>query len=633
MKYDFQGWATKYNVLCSDGRTIKPGAFKDQDGAKVPMVWAHIHDDPEAVLGHAYLEHRDEGMWCYGAFNSSDQGQNAKLLVEHGDVDSVSICANKLKQTDKKEVLHGKIRELSLVLAGANEGAHIEPILAHSDDSEESEIIVYTDEFIELNHEDEEPVETITHEEKGAEPMAETEKKERTVGDVIDSMNEEQRNVLMALVTEAMESGSENNNTEENNNTKEEKEMKHNVFEGGSAKTSGTLTHSDLELVKANAKRCGSFAEAYKEFMSDRLQHDGTESDATESEAYGITGLEDVYFPDARQVGENPYLIARDTSWVGEFMSRAQHSPFARIKSTAADITADEARARGYIKGNRKKEEVFTVLKRVTTPTTVYKKQKFDRDDLVDITEWEVVPWTKREMRKMLDEEVAVAALIGDGRLGDDPDKINELNIRPVLTDHPLFTIRIDMANSGVDSTGSRARDFINAVIYNRRKWKGSGKPDLYTTEDMLAECLMLTDEIGRDLFEDEAKLATKLRVRKIITVDAMEQRMPNVYGILLNPEDYTFGSNQGGNVEFFDDFDIDFNQQKFLLETRLSGALRRPFSAMVFTGTPISGVSGSDYTTAGITAPDGYAGPNGNHWADNSTVQQQQLPGSIQVP
>lgn len=591
MRYDFRGWATKYNILCSDGRTIMPGAFKDQNGAKVPLVWAHIHDDPTAVLGYAVLEHRDEGVWCYGVFNDSEQGQNGKLLVDHGDVDSVSICANKLKQTSKKEVLHGRIRELSLVLAGANDGAHIEPVLAHSDDTEASELLVYTDEFIELNHADDEIPEIpelkdaseeqeITHEEKGATEMAES--KEKTVGDVLDSMTEEQRNLTLALVAEQME---EIEDLKAQLNKEDSDEMKHNVFEndGAAEMDRGVLTHDDLINVIDLTKKRGSMAEAMKEYLTEKansLQHD--DEPAEDDVTYGIRDL-DIMFPDAKPYGEMPYTIDRDQSWVGKVVNGAKHSPFSRIKCVYADITADEARAKGYTKGNLKKEEVFRLLKRGTTPTTVYKKQKFDRDDLIDIRDWDVLAWTKKEMRGKLDEEVAVAALIGDGRPAESEDKIDETCIRPIISDADLFTIKVNVNNSGVDSTDNRAKDFINAVVYNRRKWKGTGTPTLFTTEDILTECLMLTDEIGRDLYENVGKLATKLRVKEIVTVEVMEQRRPDIYGVLYNPNDYTFGTDRGGEINFFDDFDIDYNQKKFLMETRLSGSLTIPFSAILF--------------------------------------------------
>lgn len=606
MKYDFQGWATKYNILCPvDGRTILPGAFKAQHGQKVPLVWGHIHDDLTAVLGHAMLEARDEGIWCYGVFNDSEAGKNARLLVEHGDVDSVSICANQLQQTANKGVINGKIRELSLVLAGANEGAHIEPVLAHSDDTEASELLVYTDEFIELNHSDEEipDLSTMTDmpdadEEINHEDAAEqkSEGKSKTVGDVFNSMNQDQQNLCLAWIREKEE---EIDDLKEqlNKNKEDSTEMKHHLFEDAAksaTKDYGVLTHADLIGVLQLAKdRNGKLSEAVNLYLRnkiDTLQHDGAaeEPEATENDVlYGVRDL-DIMFPDARPYGDMPQMIDRDQSWVGKFINAAKHSPFSRIKCVYADVTADEARARGYIKGNRKKEEVFRLLKRSTTPTTVYKKQKLDRDDIVDLErDWNILAWMKGEMRPKLDEEVAVAGLIGDGRPVESEDKIDETCIRPIVSDADLFTVKINVNNSGVRPTGSRAKNFINAVVWNRRKWKGTGTPTLFTTEEILTECLMLTDEVGRDLYPDVAKLATKLRVKEIVTVEVMEQRRPDIYGVLFNPIDYVFGTDKGGEVSFFEDFDIDFNQKKFLMETRLSGSLVRPFSAlMIYTAT-----------------------------------------------
>lgn len=590
MKYDFQGWATKYNVFCpSDGRTILPGAFKHQNGAKVPLVWGHIHDDPNAVLGHAYLESRDEGMWCYGVFNDTEQGRNAKLLVNHGDLDSVSICANQLKQTKEHGVMHGKIRELSLVLSGANEGARIEPILAHSDNGDAEELIVYNDEFIELNHADgeipefpENKDEELEHEEKGATKMAES--TEKTVGDVLDSMTEEQRNVTMALVAEKMEEIE--SLKEQLKHEEDEPEMMHNVFDTESTAQAdrAILTHSDLEAVIDLTKKRGSMREAMKEYLSEKvssLQHDDAEpgeGDVT----YGVRDL-DIMFPDAKAYGEMPQTIDRDQTWVGKFVNGAKHTPYSRIKCVYADLTADEVRARGYIKGSMKKEQVFRLLKRATTPCTVYTKQKFDRDDLIDIRDWDVLAYTKGVMRTRLDEEIAVASLLGDGRPVESEDKIDETCLRPVITDADLFTIKVRMGNHGVKTVGNRAKDFINAVIWNMQYWKGTGTPSLFTTRAMITECMMLTDEIGRDLYTSLSALANKMGVKEIIPVEVMAQRRPDIYGVLINPNDYTYGTDRGGAVEFFDDFDIDYNQKKYLMETRLSGSLTTPYSAIVF--------------------------------------------------
>ena len=617
MKYDFQGWATKYNVFCpTDGRTILPGAFQQQNGETVPLVWAHIHDDPTAVLGHAVLEHRDEGIWCYGVFNDSEQGRNAKLLVDHGDVDSVSICANQLKQTPSRGVLHGKIRELSLVLSGANEGAHIEPVLAHSDDEEATELLIYTDEYIELNHDGLEIPDIV---EKGAEM---DEQNEKSVEEIVDSMDEDQQNLLMAVLDavedggeEEYEDGEEEYEYEEDEDYEDEdyeddyyegddSEVKHNVFDQEYVGNANVLTHSDFEAIKAGAKRTNSWRDAYNEYMSDVLQHDDEEpASYTDREGnvinYNLDGNGNPYgvgnyeymFPDARLVGQNPAVIRRDTGWVPKVVNGAKHSPFSRIKTIVADLTEDAARAKGYLKGKYKKEEFFALLKRVTTPTTIYKKQKLDRDDQIDITEWDFVAWLRQEMRWMLDEELARAILVGDGRLADDDDHINPQNIRPIATDSDLYTVKINMADptsTGVASTGSHAKDFINAVIFNRKKYKGSGEPSLFVQEDILTECLMLTDEIGRDLYENTQKLATKLRVKEIISVPVLENT--DIYGILVNMADYTIGADKGGAINMFDDFDIDYNQQKYLIETRCSGALTLPYSAMVFNAESGSG-------------------------------------------
>lgn len=599
--YDFAGWATRYNILCSDGRTILNNAFKDQHKAKVPLIWGHNHDDPEAVLGYAILEHRDgEGVWAYGFFNDTEQGRNAKTLVQHGDIDSLSICANKLKQKDGGKVLHGKIRELSLVLSGANEGAHIESVMAHGDDAEES-LWVYNDEYLELNHGEDTLPEELLHEEKGAEKMAEPEKKERTVQDVIDTMNEEQQQVLFGLLEEAL---NKNETAKHSDDEEEEETMKHNVFdESTKPATEGfVLNHSAFETIKTNAKRVGSFKEAYNDYV-DELQHDDEPATYTDREGneidynrtngvpYGIGNYE-YLFPDPKLVGDKPAMIERDQTWVSVVMNGVKRSPFSRIKTLACDITEDEARAKGYIKGNMKKEEFFGLMKRVTTPTTIYKKQKMDRDDILDISDWDVVGWLRGEMTKMLNEEKARAILVGDGRLAGSDDKINEGCIRPIASDSVLYTVQVNINNSGYASTGIKARDFINAVLWNRKQYKGSGNPELFTSEDMLTECLMLTDEIGRDLYDTVDKLATKLRVRRITTVPN-EILGNTLVGIMVNLSDYTVGADKGHASNFFEDFDIDYNQQKYLIEDRMSGALTKPYSAIVFSDTEVDDGNG----------------------------------------
>lgn len=600
MKYDFEGWATRADILCSDGRTIMKDAFRDQDGEIVPLIWNHEHDDPTSVLGHALLKSKDGSMYAYGFFNDTESGQTAKKLVDHGDVTCLSICANKLRENGGM-VQHGKIRELSLVLAGANEGARIESVITHSDTGEEELAYIFNDgETIELNHSG---AEVEAPEKKGAEKVAteekveKTETKEKTVKEVVDSMTDEQREVLYALVGAAAADNGEDDEDDEDDE-EESTEMKHNVFENEPARD--VLTHSDFEAIKTNAKRVGSFRDAFNEYTEGMLMHDGQKSTSADhgtfvartentpaymqneyGNQYGI-GNFDYLFPEARNLNVPPAFIKRDTGWVQKVMSGVHNTPFSRIKSMFADITEDAARAKGYIKGKYKKEEFFSLMKRSTTPTTVYKKQRMDRDDIIDITDFDVVAWLKREMRLMLDEELARAILIGDGRLASDDDKIDESCIRPVATDADLYTVKVNMADTGVQLSGVLARDFINAIVYNRKKYKGSGNPTLFTTEDMLTECLMLTDDIGRDLYDSVDKLATKLRVKEIVTVPVLDNT--DYLGIIVNLTDYTVGADKGGAVNMFDDFDIDYNQQKYLIETRCSGALTVPYSAIVIT-------------------------------------------------
>lgn len=561
-KCDFSGWLTKYNVLCSDGRTIMPDAFKHCDGMTIPLVWNHDHTNPENTLGKLLLEHRAEGVYSYGFFNDSESGKLGKLLVKHGDITALSVCANKLKQVASK-VLGGKICEGSLVHAGANPDAFIDTILAHNEDGECERAIIYTGENIELAHSD-------------------SGEDEETVQDIIDSMNDKQRTVFYGLLGEALKSkeGDDDDDTDPNEKKFEggNDTMKHNVFDKEDQQEKldkNTLTHSEMQTILNDGKRYGTLKESF-------LAH---------AENYGIQQI-DWLFPYGEGEGKNvtntPIFIDRDQGWVSKIMNAVHHTPFSRIKSMFADITADEARAKGYIKGNLKKEEVFTLLKRTTSPTTVYKKQKLDRDDVVDITDFDVVAWIKSEMRGKLNEELARAYLIGDGRLADSEDKIKEDCIRPVWTDDDkLFTINAVVTSDGTDE--GRAAAFIKACIKNRKGYKGSGNPTLYTTEDMLTEMLLLTDKNGRDLYEDEAKLCKKLRVKEIVTVPVMEGatrekdgKTRALLGIIVNMNDYNVGADKGGAVNMFDDFDIDYNAQKYLIETRCSGALILPFSAIV---------------------------------------------------
>ena len=631
MSYDFSGWATRNNLRCSDGRTILQDAFKDNDGETVPLVWNHQHNDPNNVLGHALLENRKDGVYAYCSFNDNESGRAAKELVQHGDVAALSIYANKLKQNGHN-VLHGAIREVSLVLAGANPGAYIDSVMCHGD-SDEEEAIIYTGYPIQHAEDSEEP-------EAGA--------KVRTVGEVLDTMNDEQRNAVYVLIAEALKQNGVNpdaiqhadeeiestqegddltvgevldtlnerqaavvnallekaqhddgsklsaeahqvfnslSNTQKQvvyaligdvlngtENEEEEPEMKHNVFDNSDVQED-VLSHSEMNTIIGDAKRYGSLKESF-------LSH---------ADEYGIEQI-DYLFPDAKTMNNTPEFIKRDQDWVTKVMGSVHHSPFSRIKSIFADITEDEARAKGYIKGKLKKEEVFSLLKRTTTPTTVYKKQKMDRDDVTDITDFDVVAWLKSEMRMMLDEELARAFLFGDGRLSSSDDKINESNIRPVMSDEDLYTIKTTVDKGDSDSTA--AWNFIVAAIKARKDYKGSGNPTLFTTEDMLTNMLLLTDNVGRDLYADEGQLAKKLRVKEIVTVPVMENLKDadgnEVCGLIVNLADYNVGADKGGSVNMFDDFDIDYNQQKYLIETRCSGALVKPYSAikLAFTAT-----------------------------------------------
>lgn len=573
MKYDFSGWATKNNIKCSDGRTILRDAFKHNDGQTVPLVWNHQHNESANVLGHAVLENREEGVYAYCTFNDTEAGKNAKLLVEHGDVTALSIYANQLKQNGSN-VMHGTIREVSLVLAGANPGAFIDSIIRHGEFCED-EAVIYTGENLSLEHADQKPSDK---EDKAGEDDKGDGKvegnKQKTIKDVVDSMSEEQKNVLYALVGQALE-GKEmaQSAIEENNNIEDggEQEMKHNVFEGKETGNKDVLSHDAMETIFKDAKRYGSLKESF-------LAH---------ADQYGIKDIEWL-FPDAKNVNMPPDFIKRDDSYVQKVMRGVHHVPFSRIKSMHADITADQARAKGYIKGKLKKEEVFTLLKRTTTPTTIYKKQKLDRDDVVDITDFDVVAWLKMEMRMMLDEEIARAILVGDGRLSSDDDKINEMCIRPIATDADLYCVKAKVSVGAAATEDEIAKAFIRTVIKSRKEYKGSGSPTLFTTEDVLTNCLLLEDKNGRIIYDTVEKLATALRVKEIVTVEVMEGAKTKVeeqekplMALMVNLVDYYVGADKGGAVNMFDDFDIDYNQQKYLMETRCSGALVKPYSAV----------------------------------------------------
>ena len=583
-KFDFSGWATRNDLKCSDGRTIRRDAFKDCDGKTVPLVWNHNHNDPNNILGHALLKNRPEGVYAYGKFNDSESGKVAKLLVDHGDISSLSIMANQLKQNGG-DVLHGVIREVSLVLAGANPGAFIDTVVAHSDDSDETAII-FTGEFLEFEHgEDLEEEDTKVAEEEIKEEKVEeeithadedskTDDSAETVADVFNTLTDKQKQVVYALIGEALTSADGEDDTTDETTTEEESEVKHNVFDKDTEirEDENVLSHEAQMEIIGDAKRYGSMKES--------------------ALAHGIDDVEWL-FPDYKELNNPPTFIQRDMAWVSKVMNAARHSPFSRIKTTFADITEDEARARGYIKGKMKKEEFFSLLKRTTDPQTIYKKQKMDRDDVIDITSFDVISWLKSEMRMMLNEEIARAILVGDGRLASDDDKIQENHIRPIWKDEDLYTIKARVTPTGTGSAGAvteddKAKAFIRAAIKARKDYKGSGSPVLFTTEDMLTDMLLLTDEMGRDLYTSESQLATKLRVREIITVPVMENLSRTsgsddlaLMGIIVNMTDYNIGADRGGAVSMFEDFDIDYNQQKYLIETRCSGALIKPYSAI----------------------------------------------------
>ena len=559
MKYDFSGWATKNNLKCSDGRTILKDAFKENDGQKVPLVWNHQHNDPNNVLGHALLENRNDGVYAYCAFNDTEAGQQAKQLVEHGDVASLSIYANKLKQRGN-DVVHGVIREVSLVLAGANPGAFIDVVMSHGEDSEGDGIISMMED-ISLSH-GEIDDNTISHAEENKEDKKVAENsKDMTIKEVIDTMTEDQKNAMYYLIGKAIEGDDENDEGGDKN-------MKHNVFDQTEDTQENTLSHDAMNTIISDAKRYGSLKESF-------LAH---------AQEYGIENI-DYLFPEAETLNKTPEFIKRDTGWVSKVMNGVHHTPFSRIKSMFADITEDDARAKGYIKGNLKKEEVFSLLKRTTTPTTIYKKQKLDRDDVIDITDFDVVAWLKTEMRMMLDEEIARAILIGDGRLSSSDEKINEQNIRPIVSDADLYTIKTKITIANNATSDDRAKAFIRSVIKSRKNYKGSGEPALYTTEDLVTDCLLLEDNTGRVIYDSLDKLKNVLRVKEIVTVPVMEGLKGadgnDVLAIVVNLADYNVGADKGGAINMFDDFDIDYNQQKYLIETRCSGALTKPYSAI----------------------------------------------------
>ena len=608
--FDFSGYATRNDLLCGDGRTIRRNAFKDNDGSTVPLVWNHDHANPEAVLGHALLENREDGVYAYCKFNDTEQGQNAKKLVRNGDIRSLSIYANKLKQIGR-DVVHGTIRELSLVLAGANPGATIDFVMAHGDEEDAGFYANYDENALTLYHSA-----TDDKEEKGEKNVAEETKKpvekedsEETIADVFETLNEKQKKAVYAIVGQALEEKEDVKHSDEEEseevvehsdddetvedvfNTLNEKQkkvvyaligqaleeagedneggednMKHNVFEQDE-RMEEVLTHSEMTAIFEDAKRCGSLKDAV-------LQH-------------GIEDI-DILFPDAQALNNEPGFIKRNDDWVAKVLAGVHHSPFARVKTVFADITADEARAKGYTKGNLKLEEVIKLLKRVTGPTTVYKKQKLDRDDILDITDFNVIPWLKSELRMMLNEELARAYLIGDGRSELSEDKINEECIRPIWKMEDLFTIKAKIEVPAAATAEERAKAFIKACVKTRKDYKGSGNPSMFMPEDILTDCLLIEDKNGRVIYETEDKLRARLRVKEIIPVPVMENQTRTVdgavhtlAGLYVNLADYNVGTNKGGEISMFDDFDIDYNQYKYLMETRCSGTLTKPFSAV----------------------------------------------------
>lgn len=563
-KWDFSGWATRNDLHCSDGRTIRRDAFKDCDGKTVPIFWNHQHDSVDNVLGHGLLENRPEGVYFYGAFNNDEEGVKARKRVQHGDIRSLSIMANQLKQIGS-DVIHGIIREVSLVPAGANPGAFIDTVMAHGEEVGDAMILGY-DENIVIYHADE-------LDEANSKDTPKEDNK--TLEDIIASMSDDQKTVMYGLVGEALGLNPEDETLEQSEKLGGN-DMKFNVFENRDkdrGKT-GVLMHSDgsevtideISEIFKDAKRLGSLKDAV-------LQH-------------GIDQV-DYLFPDDRTITTQPTFIQRDMGWVSDIMGSVHHTPFARVKSVFADITEDDARAKGYIKGKMKKEEFFGLIKRRTEPTTVYKKQKMDRDDMIDITDFDVAAWLKTEMRMMLNEELARAYLIGDGRPASSDDHINDQNIRPVAFDDDLFTVHVNVTVENSATEDDKAREFIRTVIKNRKNYKGSGNPTLYTTEDMLTDMLLLEDTLGHALYADEAALARKLRVKKIVTVPVMEgvngKGGNPLVGVVVNMNDYNVGADRGGAVNMFDDFDIDYNQQKYLIETRCSGAMTVPYGAMAF--------------------------------------------------
>lgn len=612
--YDFGGWATRNNIKCSDGRTILKDAFKQNDGQKVPLVWNHQHDDVNEVLGHALLENRAEGVYAYCKFNNTESGQTAKALVMNGDVDKLSIYANKLK-TQMNNVMHGCIREVSLVLAGANPGAYIDSVVVHGEGADvEEEGVIYTDEALELSHSEgedtgtedskvndseenqngnsEEQDDKESNKDSDKEPKKDNKKedsnmnkdkenlehndKEATVEEIFNGMTDDQKNAVYAIVGQAVADAtgeSDEDNDEENDDNGGEN-MKHNVFDNDT-NNDEVLQHSEiLGDALADAKKYGSLRESI-------IEHAAINN---------ITDI-DKLFPDATELYKEPKMIEKDNSWVAKVMNGVKHTPFSRVKTTFGRMTEPEARAKGYVKGNKKTDIKMSVLNRVTTPTTVYIKNEIDRDDVIDITDFDVVAWQKKEMRKQLDKELALAMLLGDGRNVSDANKINEQNIRPIIKDDDMYTIKYTITegrdykqtSNSQSNNDSFTKGIIRGAVRSRKDYKGSGTPTFFTTEDYLTDMLLIEDQNGRRIYESIAALALALRVDEIVTVPEMEaEAYKDIIGVIVNMADYTAGADKGGAVSMFDDFDIDYNQMKYLIETRMSGALTVPYSAIV---------------------------------------------------
>ena len=600
-KYDFSGWATRNDIKCADGLTIRQDAFADCDGVTVPLVYMHDHKDPENVLGHAMLENREDGVYCYGSFNETEKGEMAKALVAHGDITSLSIYANQLvkKGTD---VLHGAIREVSLVLAGANPGATIDfPVLQHSDgsfeDIDDEAIISYkqplslSSEMSDLAHWLEEEEEDLYHDdvedeeevddEDVEDEESEEDESDPEIDELLDSMTEEQQEAVSNLMELAYQQGLE----EASGGASEENEE---VEQSGMNEGGNEIMHKNVfERYEEEAVLQHGMDEETASAILKEARDNGQSMKAT-SLAHSIQDI-DWLFPEAKSASATPEWIKRDTGWVAGVLNGVHHTPYSRIKSRFADIREDEARARGYIKDEYKKEETFSLLKRTTTPQTIYKKQKLDRDDIIDITDFDVVAWIKAEMRMMLDEEIARAIMIGDGRLASSEDKIKEEHVRPIWKDDDLYSVKVKVTYASGADDNAKAQANIKALIKNRKLYKGSGNPKFYTTEDVLADMLLITDTTGRFIYESVQNLANKLRVSEIVTVPVFDNQTRTsggttlqLLGIMVNLADYNVGADKGGAVNMFEDFDIDYNKEVYLIETRISGALTVPFSALV---------------------------------------------------